>query len=320
DHEGGRRLWALEVSPEVNFRHCSNISCPPERGFCRAGLSGSAGSGVVLRCMCHYGFAGEGCAQRIGSVASLVWQAVLLVGSNLAVVPSVLLAVRKGPPAAGPAATLTLNGVWSALYHLCDLEVTCAAGVLDYRALQALDFFFSFLSVAAIAVYLCPIAWDTWDSAVTLSRRLQQPRWRLLASTHGETSSVTVGGRQHGRVREDAGDTRGQAPPRSRTAAREALQLNSSCGEVGEGNSEVGVGPGMASARHAHAHAPSSPVSPGCDSGNPESMPQSRGSYLTAVYVIFIPPLLAGVVDGPTQASNLGLMFVLCAVLLSISW
>lgn len=49
----------------------------------------------------------------------------LLVLSNLAVVPAVRLALRLGAATgAAPAVVLGLNGAASALYHMCDLEVS----------------------------------------------------------------------------------------------------------------------------------------------------------------------------------------------------
>lgn len=39
-------------------------------------------------------------------------------------------------------------------------QLTCAAGLLSFHSLQALDFFFSFFSVAALVVHLCPMPWD----------------------------------------------------------------------------------------------------------------------------------------------------------------
>lgn len=51
-------------------------------------------------------------------------QTFLLVGSNLAVVPGVLVALRLGVAVgSAPAVVLTLNGAVSGLYHLCDLQV-----------------------------------------------------------------------------------------------------------------------------------------------------------------------------------------------------
>jgi hypothetical protein len=41
----------------------------------------------------------------------------------------------------------------TALYHLCDMDVVCLGG-LRYGALQSLDIMFSYMSSAAIAVYL----------------------------------------------------------------------------------------------------------------------------------------------------------------------
>lgn len=49
----------------------------------------------------------------------------LLVLSNLAVVPAVRLSLRLGAATgAAPAVVLGLNGAASALYHMCDLEVS----------------------------------------------------------------------------------------------------------------------------------------------------------------------------------------------------
>lgn len=40
------------------------------------------------------------------------------------------------------------------------IQLTCAGGMLSFHSLQALDFFFSFFSVAALVIHLCPMPWD----------------------------------------------------------------------------------------------------------------------------------------------------------------
>jgi succinate dehydrogenase/fumarate reductase cytochrome b subunit len=54
------------------------------------------------------------------------------------------------------------------MYHLCDLEIYCPAG-LSYTTLQDLDFMFSFLSMCTIAVYLVSIFLNTIAIRITYS-------------------------------------------------------------------------------------------------------------------------------------------------------
>eukprot|EP00903_Cladosiphon_okamuranus_P013676 g12737.t1 len=158
----GELLWTLGVAPEVTFSYCDEDTCPIGRGECRAARGGSGDDYVtVSKCYCFYGYGGEACAQRVVSYVSMLWQFCLLVLSNLAVVPAVRLSLRLGAAVgAAPAMVLGLNGAASALYHMCDLELTCAGGMLSFHSLQALDFFFSFFSVAALVIHLCPMPWD----------------------------------------------------------------------------------------------------------------------------------------------------------------
>ncbi|CAM9729687.1 unnamed protein product, partial [Ectocarpus fasciculatus] len=169
-------LWTLGVAPEVTFRYCDEDVCPVGRGECRAARGGSGDDYVtVSKCYCFYGYGGEACGQRVVSYVSLLWQFCLLVLSNLAVVPAVRVALRLGlATGAAPAVVLGLNGAASAFYHMCDLELTCAGGMLSFHSLQALDFFFSFFSVAALVLHLCPMPWDE------PLRRWQRPPPRRL--------------------------------------------------------------------------------------------------------------------------------------------
>lgn len=70
-----------------------------------------------------------GTSVRLLSPAALLLsflKAILLVGSNLAVIPGVREALRLGASVgSAPAVVLALNGAASAVYHMCDLEV-CA--------------------------------------------------------------------------------------------------------------------------------------------------------------------------------------------------
>lgn len=72
---------------------------------------------------------GAGTSVRLLSPAALLsffLKTILLVGSNLAVIPGVREALRLGASVgSAPAVVLALNGAASAVYHMCDLEV-CA--------------------------------------------------------------------------------------------------------------------------------------------------------------------------------------------------
>lgn len=71
-------------------------------------------------------------------IFSILQQFCLLVLSNLAVVPAVRLSLRLGAAVgAAPAVVLGLNGAASALYHMCDLEVSCGGLVVPGKGAES---------------------------------------------------------------------------------------------------------------------------------------------------------------------------------------
>eukprot|EP00611_Tribonema_gayanum_P005195 TRINITY_DN14455_c0_g1_i2.p1 TRINITY_DN14455_c0_g1~~TRINITY_DN14455_c0_g1_i2.p1 ORF type:complete len:900 (+),score=132.52 TRINITY_DN14455_c0_g1_i2:369-2702(+) len=182
---------AVMVQPMVSFTRCSSQACPQSKGSCSVSM-GTAEGVLVGTCYCKYGWGGEGCADRLVSTQTIALQAAALVLTNLAVVPSVVLAYRLRKvtdSAAGPGAVFGVAGASSALYHLCDIGVACIGG-LRYGALQSLDILFSYMSSAAVATYLA--YWPPGTSYLVPALYTVVFSLFMLASVDGPVQATNV--------------------------------------------------------------------------------------------------------------------------------
>ncbi|CEM39221.1 unnamed protein product [Vitrella brassicaformis CCMP3155] len=104
----------------------------------------------LYSCSCQYGYHGEACELQYLSQPFSALGVVCLVGSNIAVVPVVMLTWRKGWFFK---CLLFANvGIWSAVYHACDVEWLC---LFNYPQLQSLDFTCAFLSFVVVILEFC---------------------------------------------------------------------------------------------------------------------------------------------------------------------
>ncbi|CAM9664230.1 unnamed protein product [Choristocarpus tenellus] len=176
--------------------------------------------------------------------------------------------------------------------------MTCAGGLLDYHALQALDFFFSFMAVATVVLYLCPLPWD--DAPCHTEQQLGTGPWDTDTSTVSAASSSNAG-RNSGRFDE---------------------ALASDGDEDPVGNVRRSWSTGMRETpRNEWELSSLLPLALSASGPNPTRVVgKGGGASLAALYVFLIPPLLAAVVDDPTKGRNIVLTFFVCGVVVVLSW
>lgn len=166
--------WSVSVS--VRTTPCTATSCDSRGGQCQVGWASPAL--LLAQCRCGARYAGEACEVQVVSTAFYTLQVVLLVGSNLAMVPAVVLAVRKrmigerkavrivaarvvafSQSERCPAAesiVLVCSFVVSAVYHMCDTGTMCFD--LHYSMLQSLDFLLALLSIGMMALHFTALS------------------------------------------------------------------------------------------------------------------------------------------------------------------
>lgn len=166
------RLYAISATLTACSAHCS--------GQCT--LLRSEGY-VAGQCVCTnpYRFAGDYCDEETGSVPFYSLSTGLLVLSNAAMLPAVLLALRWH--LWGEAVVLAGAALSSALYHTCDQYLFCFSST--YHSLQAMDISGSYLAVTislmlvaglpqsarlAIAIALLAVFLFTLDNPASLGR------------------------------------------------------------------------------------------------------------------------------------------------------
>ncbi|KAA0146768.1 hypothetical protein FNF29_07833 [Cafeteria roenbergensis] len=166
------RLYAISATLTACSAHCS--------GQCT--LLRSEGY-VAGQCVCTnpYRFAGDYCDEETGSVPFYSLSTGLLVLSNAAMLPAVLLALRWH--LWGEAVVLAGAALSSALYHTCDQYLFCFSST--YHSLQAMDISGSYLAVAvslmllaglpqsarlALAIALLAVFLFTLDNPASLGR------------------------------------------------------------------------------------------------------------------------------------------------------
>ncbi|CAM9772727.1 unnamed protein product [Phaeothamnion confervicola] len=177
----------LMMALNVDFASCADELCPPENGRCGrpATLVSGSGDGIqVAACWCRYGRGGDRCDAVVVSPWLRALQAVALLLSNLAIAPAAAAAFAAGQP--GPGVVFALNGAASAAYHACDVELCCWG--IRYSTLQALDFFYSFLSAATVA--LCFVG--AVPEAAALPAHLAAVAPLLAAAVDGPTRGVSL--------------------------------------------------------------------------------------------------------------------------------
>ncbi|CAI5475924.1 unnamed protein product [Closterium sp. Yama58-4] len=138
DGEGGEGEWAWEWEVRVVQHGCPNgCSGSP----CHVMADGAFQFGVYY-CFCDRSHGGVDCSIETVSQLGIEQQRWALVGSNVVAVLPAMVSLYLG--AYPEWVMFSLNGLCSALYHLCDTDGWCAA---RYPTLQFADFYSSFLAV-----------------------------------------------------------------------------------------------------------------------------------------------------------------------------
>jgi hypothetical protein len=144
DYNPADKLYAISASLTACSAHCS--------GQCT--LLRSEGF-VAGQCVCTnpYRFAGDYCDEESGSVAFYTLSTFMLVASNAAMLPAILLSLRWR--LWGEAVVLTGAALSSALYHTCDQFLFCFSST--YHSLQAMDISGAYLAVTVTLMLLAGI-------------------------------------------------------------------------------------------------------------------------------------------------------------------
>lgn len=203
----------------------------------------------------------------------------------------------------------------------CDVQLTCAAGFLSFRALEALDFFFSFFSVIVLILHLCPMP---WDQVLTAGAGRDGSIHPGESGTGGDTAAQAEGA-QMGLTAEPAtgvvsralGVDRHVHERRSPPGRRPGGDPDEDKAEfVEEGGGREGGAGGMVRG----TVDPRSGATRTSRAGDESRAMDRAGSRLASLYVCLLPPLLTAVADQPTAAVNLALVFAVCVGLLGFCW
>eukprot|EP01033_Poteriospumella_lacustris_P009453 gene9453-6776_t len=118
--------------------------------------AGSLGDAVVsAQCRCRYPWAGAACRDLAVPSDVYAWQVIVLVVTNAAMWPAIALSLQHELHLI--TVGLSASSLSSAVYHLCDTEVYCLAGV-SFEAWHVLDVLFSVAMIATVVLFLAPIS------------------------------------------------------------------------------------------------------------------------------------------------------------------
>jgi hypothetical protein len=153
--EEARRKAASEYNPADNL-YAISASLTACSAHCSGQCTLLRSDGVVAgQCVCTnpYRFAGDYCDEQTGSLPFYTFSTFLLVASNAAMIPAVILALRWR--LWGEAVVLGGAAAASALYHTCDQFLFCFSST--YHSLQAMDIAGSYLAVVVILMLVAGI-------------------------------------------------------------------------------------------------------------------------------------------------------------------
>lgn len=125
--------------------------CPKgcsSHGTCQNVLDAS-GLTFYSYCFCDRDHGGFDCSIEIVSHRGHIWQSVALIASNGAAIFPAFWTLRQ--KAFAEWVLFTTSGIFSGLYHACDVGTWC---VLSFHILQFMDFWLSFMAVVSTFVYL----------------------------------------------------------------------------------------------------------------------------------------------------------------------
>lgn len=142
----------FEISLSLLFTPCTSDSCV--HGTCIT----QDGDIPSSSCECIYPYAGETCDEMGISYYFYIIQVILLVSSNFAMIPVIILCIKNN--LFFLASTFTLSSFASLIYHLCDTDVYCVAD-FSFFSLHIIDILFSILSICSIILFHTP-----WSASV----------------------------------------------------------------------------------------------------------------------------------------------------------
>lgn len=157
---GGTWTFGLRQINPADSNGKTDISLSLERcphkcsshGQCQSVLD-TSGLMLYSYCDCDRNHGGFDCSIELVSHRGHIKQSIFLIASNAAAVLPAYWALRN--KAFAEWVLYTSSGLSSALYHSCDVGTWC---ILQFRVLQFLDFWLSFMAVVSTFVYLASIS------------------------------------------------------------------------------------------------------------------------------------------------------------------
>jgi hypothetical protein len=142
----------FEISLSLLFIPCTTDSCV--HGVCVT----QDGDIPASTCECIYPYAGETCDEMGINYYFYILQVILLVSSNFAMIPVIILCIKNN--LFFLASTFTLSSFASSIYHLADTDVY-RGGDFSFFSLHIFDVLFSILSICSIIIFHTP-----WSSSI----------------------------------------------------------------------------------------------------------------------------------------------------------
>lgn len=161
--------------------------CPPHtcaHGTCLV----REGNIITSSCRCRYPYAGERCDAMAISMPFYTVQVVLLVISNFAMLPAVLLSFHHELYVI--VVGLITASVSSGVYHLCDMDAICLVN-LSFESLHVLDVLFTSGMISMLILYYAPIpplihaSWSLLTLAILIPPTVNDP-------TNGAVIAVVI--------------------------------------------------------------------------------------------------------------------------------
>ncbi|KAL8138493.1 hypothetical protein V2J09_004494, partial [Rumex salicifolius] len=148
--DSSNRVSSDETEMFISLERCPN-KCSSPHGSC-TNFMDESGLAVYSYCSCDRTHGGFDCSVEIISHRGHMCQSVALIASNAAAILPAYWALRQR--AFPEWVVYTSSGISSGLYHACDVGTWCA---LNFRVLQFMDFWLSFMAVVSTFVYLASI-------------------------------------------------------------------------------------------------------------------------------------------------------------------
>lgn len=208
-----------------------------------------------------------------------------------------------------------------------------------------MDFFFSFFSIAALVLFLCPMPWDepfvkssrqTSEGASRNQERLERRSPRSAGGIEGsEASSNGTDTADYADEVQEAHDGDGRiaerrlhVSSRRREDGGSVYQRRRQANQSPRMDDENSEAPHDRDMREDDAYAGDGVRTRGSRSDfvvqrfatGDQELADRAGSRLASLYVCIVPPLLMAVTSDPTEQANIFLVAVLCFGFLTFSW